>query len=423
MLAAWGYFHGRGDAIDSLAVLPLVIDDANSAKDHLSDGITENLINNLAQLPNLKVIASSSSFNLKGKQTDPKTVGEMLGVRAVVTGRIAQVGDELAISVELSDARDGRHLWGERYIRKLGDLLDLQREIAEDVSAKLRLRLSSEDKNLLSRRDTESNDAYQFYSQGRAYLRQRTADSIRQAQQYFQQAINKDPNYALAWSGLSDSYMLLSAQGALPPSEAHADAMKTAVKVVELSPDLAEGRTSLAHVLFHTDDLAGAEREFKRAQQIKPNYALAHHWYGEFLRATNRPDEAFAALQRAKELDPLDLAINAELGSHYHATRQYQRALDQYGKTLEINPNYFLAHQGLAKVHLEMGKYSEAIAQFKEVAKLTKGNRGLEGLGRAYALSGQREKAFEAMAQLQKRMTPGNVGDVGAGSNLCRARR
>ncbi len=192
LLAAWGYFHGRGDAIDSLAVLPLVIDDANSAKDHLSDGITENLINNLAQLPNLKVIASSSSFNLKGKQTDPKTVGEMLGVRAVVTGRIAQVGDELAISVELSDARDGRHLWGERYIRKLGDLLDLQREIAEDVSAKLRLRLSSEDKNLLSRRDTESNDAYQFYSQGRAYLRQRTADSIRQAQQYFQQAINKD---------------------------------------------------------------------------------------------------------------------------------------------------------------------------------------------------------------------------------------
>jgi eukaryotic-like serine/threonine-protein kinase len=407
LLAAWGYFHGRGDAIDSLAVLPFVDDGNNSGNAHLSDAITENLINNLGQLPDLKVIASSSSFNLKGKQIDPKTAGEMLGVRAVVTGRIAQVADELTINVELSDARDRRHLWGNQYRRKLGDLLDVQREIAEDVSAKLRLRLSGDDRTLLSRRDTESNDAYQFYTQGRTYLRQRTAESIRQAQQYFQQAIDKDPRYALALSGLSDSYMLLAAQGALESSEAHAEAMKTALKAVELAPDLVEARTSLAHVLFHTDDLTGAEREFKRARQIKPNYALAHHWYAEYLGAVNRPDEALAALKRALELDPLDLATNAELGQHYRTTRQYEQALAQFRKTLEINPNYFLAHQGLAHVYLKMGKYTEAIAHSKKVAELTKGNRGMDVLGRAYALSGQHEKALEVVAEFEKRAKQG----------------
>ena len=234
---------------------------------------------------------------------------------------------------------------------------------------------------------------------------------------FLDQACAKDHTYALAWSGLSDSYMLLTVQNALSKDEAHPAAMEAARKAVKYAPDLAEARTSLAHALLHTNDLTGSEQEFRRAIQIKPNYALAHHWFGEYLGYVNRPDEALAELRRALELDPLDLAINAELGWHYMLARQFDLAIDQYRKTLNINPNYFLAHLWLGQSLLISRKYVEAANEFKRGVDLTKGNRGLGGLGTAYALLGKREDALQIVADLQeqangKRVNPMDLASI-----------
>jgi serine/threonine protein kinase/TolB-like protein/cytochrome c-type biogenesis protein CcmH/NrfG len=393
----------KSKAIDSLAVLPFVNEGADPDTEYLSDGITESLINSLSQLPNLKVMSRNSVFNFKGSATDAQAAGRGLNVRAVLTGRLVKRGENLSISAELIDTRDNSHLWGEQYSRRLADMLVVQEEITRQISEKLRLKLTGEDEKLLTKRYTDNTDAYQLYLRGRYYLNKRSAEAIKKGRDFFQQAIDKDPAYALAYSGISDSYALLAAQAALSPREAYPAALTAARKAVELDAALGEGHASLAHVKFHMDDLAAAEQEFARAIEIKPNYSPAHQWQSEYLAATGRRDEAFAAARKALEFDPLDLAANAQLAALLIGAQEYDKAITQLQKTLEIDPSYFLAHLHLGNIYLQTERFPEAIAEFKRTASLTGSNRGLESLGLVYAMLGRRDEARRVLAEMEAR--------------------
>jgi serine/threonine protein kinase/cytochrome c-type biogenesis protein CcmH/NrfG len=402
---------GRGakssDAIDSLAVLPFENAGGDPNAEYLSDGITESLINSLSQLPGIKVMSRSAVWRYKtaghAAPPDARVVGKELSVRAVLTGRVVRQRDRLSISVELVDARDDSQLWGERWDRSSSDLLAVQEEIASRATEKLRLKLTGDDRRLLAKRHTENTDAYERYIRGRYYLNKRSADAIRKGRDFFQQAIDEDPAYALAYSGVSDSYALLTAQAAMAPDEAYPAALAAARKAIELDPGLAEGHASLAHAALHTGDLATAEREFARAIELRPNYVPAYLWQSEFFEEEGRHDEAYAATRKALALDPLDLAANAQLAALFMREREYDKAIAQLEKTLEIDPNYFLAHVQLGQVYLRTDRFPEAIAEFAEAARLTGGSRGLGGLGIAYVRSGQPGKAEEVAREMESR--------------------
>ena len=254
--------------------------------------MAESLIYRLSQLPNLKVSPTSSVFRYKGKEIDPIKVGQELGVSAVLSGRIVQRGDQLTISAELVDVRNNRLLWGEQYDRKMSDLLATQREIAREIVEKLKLKVSGEEKGL-AKHYTESNEAYQLYLKGRFYWNKRTGESIKKSIEYFNQAIEKDPSFALAYAGLADSYVVPA--NPLPPREKMPKAKAAAMRALELDETLAEAHTSLARVLAVYDwDWTGAEKEFKRAIELNPRYAIAHQWYGGYFEAMGRHNEAIA---------------------------------------------------------------------------------------------------------------------------------
>jgi serine/threonine protein kinase len=270
-LVAWvTLFRGRGEAIDSVAVLPFVDTNRDPNTEYLSDGLTESLINSLSQLPNLRVIPRSSAFRYKGRDVDPRTVGKELNVGAVITGRVLQRGDTLVIGTELVDVIHDSQLWGGQYSRKVADILPVQEEISREISEKLRLRLSGEDKKRLTKRYTENTEAYQLYLKGRYYWNKRTAEGLKKAVEYFQQAIEKDPSYALAYAGLGDSYNIMSWYDVLSPRDAFPKAKAAVVKALELDPRLAEAHTSLAYILSHYDhDWSAAEAEF-RSHRVEP---------------------------------------------------------------------------------------------------------------------------------------------------------
>ncbi len=307
------YLHSSKATIDSIAVLPFDNQNHDPDTEYLSDGLTESIINSLTQLPNLKVIARSSVFHYKGKETDPMAVGKELGVRAVLTGRIMQRGDSLKISVELVDVRDNKQLWGEQYERKVSDLLSVQREIAKEISSNLRLKLSGAEQTRVTKHYTENAEAYQLYLKGRYFWNKRTGEALKKSIEYFNQAIEKDPSYALAYAGLADAYVLLSPYSAGSPQESYPKAKAAAKRSLELDETLAEAHSSLAQALVLYDwNLPESNREFQRAIELNPNYATAHHWYGYGNLVTmERFDEAIAEMKRAQELDPLSLIINA----------------------------------------------------------------------------------------------------------------
>jgi serine/threonine-protein kinase len=402
------YFRARNTevAIDSIAVLPLENRSAEADTDYLSDGLAESLIYRLSQLPNLKVSPTSSVFRYKGKEIDPVKVGQELGVSAVLSGRIVQRGDNLTISAELIDVRHNKLLWGEQYERKMSDLLATQREIAREIVEKLKLKISGEEKGL-AKHYTENNEAYQLYLRGRFYWNKRTQEGMQKSLEYFQQAIERDPSFALAYSGLADAYDLLGASdatGDMSPNEAMPKAKAAALKALEIDDTLAEPHVSLAHVKYYYDrDWAVAEREYKRAIELNPNYPIAHSWYAVYLMSAGRFDEALAQIRRAQELDPLSLPTNMALGWVLLNARQYDQGVEQLRKTLEMDPNFILAHHRLGLIYEQQGKYDEAIAEFRQVLNLSAGKPlGIASLAHAYALSGKRAEAQKALAELQE---------------------
>jgi len=401
------YRHAGGSdvAIESIAVLPFQNRSSESDTEYLSDGLAESLIYRLSQLPHLKVSPTSSVFRYKGKEVDPIKAGEELDVNAVLSGRIVQRGENLTISAELVDVRYNKLLWGEQYERKTSELLQTQRDIAREIVDKLKLKVSGEEQGL-TKHYTENNDAYQLYLKGRFYWNKRNPEAMHKSLDYYQQAIDRDPNFALAYSGLADTYALLGgpeAGGDMSPNEALPKAKVAALKALEIDEALAEPHVSLGHVkCFYDRDWVGAEREYKRAIELNPNYPTAHHWYAVFL--SNNPArkvEALAEIRRALELEPLSLPINAWYGRILAWGGQLDRAIEELRKTVELDPSFLLARYRLGHAYAEKGMYDEAIAQFTEVLKQSPNNpAGLSGLGLVYAMSGKREQALKTIDEL-----------------------
>jgi serine/threonine protein kinase/tetratricopeptide (TPR) repeat protein len=425
VLGAFGlyvYLHSRDTqvTIESIAVLPFHNRSAETDSEYLSDGLAESLIYRLSQLPNLKVSPTSSVFRYKGKEIDPVKVGQELGVNAVLSGRIVQRGENLTVSAELVDVRHNKLLWGEQYDRKMSELLATQRDIAREIVEKLKLKVSGEEKGL-AKHYTESNEAYQLYLKGRFYWNKRNEESFQKALQYFQQAIERDPNFALAYSGLADTYNLLGgpeAGGNQPPNEVLPKAKAAALKALEIDETLAEAHVSLAHSKYFYDrDWAGAEREYKRAIELNPNYSVAHHWYAIYLTVHGRP-EALTEIRRAHELDPLSLSINTWYGRILASSGQVDQGIEQLRKTIELDPNFMLAYLRLGLIYEEKGMYDEAISEFRQVLKLS-GSKplGIAALAHTYALAGRRDEAqkhLEELLQLSKQrfVSPSSIAVI-----------
>ncbi len=399
------YFSASGSTqINSIAVMPFENNSGNADSDYLSDGLAESLIYRLSQLPDLKVSPTSSVFRYKGKATDPKIIAQELGVDSVLAGRIVQRGDSLSISVELIDVRNNKLVWGEKYERKLSELLATQRQIATEISQNLKLKLTGNEQGL-TKPYTNSNEAYQLFLKGRYHFAKRTKDDMLKSIEYFQQAINLDPNFALAYARIADVYNQMPAYPFLSSHEAFPKAKAAAKKALEIDPSLSEAHTALANVLAVYDwNWAEAEREFKRAIELNPNSADAHFRYAQvFLSPTGRHDEAIREMNRAVELEPLDLPMSALFSQMLRFSRQNDRAIEQAKKTLDLEPEFVLGIYVLGQALIIEGKYQEAI-DIGEKALLKDPNRQfiLENAAYAYAKSGRRKEAEEIIAKFRE---------------------
>jgi eukaryotic-like serine/threonine-protein kinase len=402
-----GYFFLNRDsqsAIDTLAVLPFTNINADPSTEYLSEGITESLINSLSQLPAIKVRSRNSVFHYKGQEADTQKIGRELDVGAVLVGRVEKRGEDMSVSVELIDTKDNSQIWGERYTRKLSDLLSLQQELSRSITDNLRLRLSgAEDKQLVKNYDTNS-ESYQLYLQGRYYWNKRTAEGLRKGIEYFTNAIEKDKNYAPAYSGLADCYWLLNVYNLGPATESSPKAEEAAKKAIALDEKLAESYASLAAVSYRYNwNWADAEKNFKHSIQFKPDYATAHQWYSAMLAAMGRFDESNAEGQRARDLEPFSLTINSDVGRHHFYARQFDQAIATHQKSLEMDPNFARGHVELGYVFAQVGRHEEAVSEFQQALSLDKDSiNALVGLGHAYALAGKKEQALEVVGQLKK---------------------
>jgi TolB-like protein/Tfp pilus assembly protein PilF len=380
--------------IDSLAVLPFINASADPNAEYLSEGITESIINNLSQLRQLRVMSSSSVARYKNRTHDPQEIGRELGVRAVLVGRVLQLEDKLIVRTELVDAADGSQLWGTQYDKATRDILEIQEEIARQISETLRPRLSSEDQKLLTRRYTVNIEAYHRYLRGRYYWNKRTSADLQRALGYFWQAVDADPAYALAYAGIADCYNWLGyIFGRMPPQEAKSKAKSAALKALEIDDSLAEAYASLAFVKYVFEwQWDEAQDYFKRAIELNPRYAPVRHVYSVYLATVRRQfDEALAQVNKGLELDPLSLPINHMAAHLLLLARRPDEAITQFRKTLEIDPRYTLAHQNLGYAFEYKQMYTEAVEEF------LRGNpfgdtsaEDMKSLERAFRVSGWR---------------------------------
>jgi eukaryotic-like serine/threonine-protein kinase len=413
LLGAGGWFYrssGRAsETIESVAVLPFVNASGDPNNEYLSDGITESLINSLSEVPHLAVKSRDSAFMYKGKDTDARTVGRELGVRAIFKGRVMQRNEILTISAELIDTQNDNHLWGQQYNRKAADVFTLQGEIAKEMTTALRMRLTGEEEKRLTKSYTANPEAYQAYLLGRFWYGKRTEEGDNKSIAYLQQAIEKDPKFALAYSGLADSYIRLG--GVISPKLAYPRAKEAALKALELDDTLAEAHASLGWVKERDDwDWPGAEREFQRAIALNPESVNAHWFYSLFLHQVGRMQEGLTEGQRALELDPLSAAKTRDFGFGLFLARQYDKALEQERKVLELDPDSIQARRDIGYIYMQQSKTSEAIAELeKALTKSPNNATTLSILGLAYARAGRRTDAQKILDDLSERSKHGYV--------------
>jgi serine/threonine protein kinase/tetratricopeptide (TPR) repeat protein len=397
------YLRARSEqgAIESIAVMPFVNDSGNADVEYLSDGMTETLISSLSNIPNISVKARSTVFFYKGKNISAKKFGEELGVQAVLQGRFVQHGDDLKLSLELVNTESQDVIWSDQFDRKMGDLVSLQSEVAKQVADKIGARLSGDEQNKVARTYTNNPQAYQAYLKGRYYWNQRVEEGFKKGIEYFRQAIELDPNYALAWSGLADSYFLLPEYSSYSVTEYLPKAKQAAENAIELDANLAEAQTSLAYI-EHTYDwkFAESEKRYKKAIELNPNYATAYQWYAELLLQQRRFDEAQNTAKKSVELDPLSLIKLVGYGQTYFFAKQYAQAEQVYRQVLEIKPEFAVANGQLAQSLVAQGKIQQALSESDkadesggESFKLTK--------GMTYASAGDRENAKRFISDYQ----------------------
>ena len=398
------YFTRPTEAIDSIAVMPFVNVNGDPNVDYLSEGIGDSVIERLSRLPNLKrVIALNSVMRYKGKQTDPQTIGREFTVRAVLMGRVIQHGDDLSISTELVDVRDNSHLWSGQYNVKLADIMTLQVQIARDISEKLRLRLSGEEKQRLTRTYTQSGEAYQLYMMGCYYRRRGTKEAFDKSIDYLEQATKKDPGYAPAYAELGEVYRNISWRegGLWRPREVRQKEELAALKALQIDDMLAEAHVVMANIKEMDFDWAGAEQEYKRALELDPNSVRAHDAYGRYLRIFSRFDEALLHARRAQELEPLNLEVNADVAGVFNDLREYDRAIEQHLKILEMDPT-FPDHGKLAETYQLKGMYEAALAELK------KPNVPKAQLAYGYAVAGRKDEALKILDDMKQDQSEGH---------------
>ena len=398
---------GQVKEIESLAVLPFVNETADPNTEYLSDGITESLINSLSQVAKLRVMARGTVFRYKGRDLDPHKAGQDLKVQAVLTGRVLQRGDTLVIKAELVDIARRSQIWGEHYNRKLADIFAMQEEIAREIAERIRLRLSGREQERLTKRHTENTEAYELYMQGRYHLEKRTPEGLKKGTEYLEQAVRKDPAYALAYAALADAYLLLMVYRVVPPRDAN-EKLKAAVReALKIDESLAEAHIALAGVKRrHDNDWAGAEREYQRALELNPNYSTAYQRYGLILMALGRFDEALAEIEQARNLDPASLIINSNMGEVLYNEGRYEQAIEHFQKTLEMDPNFKQPHIGLASCYTQKNRFPEAVEELQKAVSLSRDAAVLSDLGYVYAVSGDRagaQKMLDEVIELSRR--------------------
>jgi TolB-like protein/Flp pilus assembly protein TadD len=400
--------HSAASQSQSIAVLPFENATNDPNAEYLAEGISEALINSLTELRELRVVARATAFHYKGKQMDPQRIGRELRATAVLSGKVRQAEDALNIQVDLIDAISGTQLWGHSYERKLLDLVTVKQAIAREVTEKLKLQLSGEEKRRLVERDTANAEAYQFYLKGRYFWNKRTEAGLEKGIRYFQQAIEADPNYALAYVGVADSYNFLGAFGIaiLPPGEAIPKARSAALRALEIDASLAEAHASIAFVrLYHEWDWAGAEKAFQRAIALNPNYAPAHQWYSHLLMSRGRTSEAILSARRAAEIDPLSLPAGMNMAWQYYWSRQYDLAVECLHKILDIDPNFEQGHWGLGLAYEGKGMLEEAATEFQKAIELSGSNAVyVAALGHACAIGANKKAALEIRARLEEQL-------------------
>lgn len=401
-IAGFAYFNGRSkagelgpDAIQSIAVLPFVDESGDADAEYINDKIAESLINSLSKIPQLRVVPRSVVASYKDKQADPRQIGKDLNVRAVVTGRMRRHGDIISIQADLIDLENVSQLWGQHYDHKLADVILVQEDISRDIFENLRLKLNVEEKKQL--------EAYRLYLKGRNAWNKRTADELQRGIDFFNQAIEIDPNYAAAYAGLADCYNMLVVYGRFQPKEGFPKAKEAAMKALEIDENQAEAHSSLAFIKFRWDwDRAETEREFQTAIKLKPGYAPAHQWYSSYLVAVERFDEAIAEAKRTEELEPLSFVASSHLGWIYYLSGKNDQAIEQCRKILDLDPSSFPARRYLGLAYESKGMYPEAINEFQTGVKLSGSPLMLALLGHAYAASGKKAAALQILADLQQ---------------------
>ena len=403
-LTIWlAVFRIKPYVIDSLAVLPFDGDSADTNGEYLSDGITENLINSLSQFPNLRVMARGTVFRYKGKDVDPQMAGNDLHVHAVLSGRLQQRGDTLIVQAELIDVRTGARLWGGQFNRKLEDVLALQDDLSREIAEKLRLRSTGGEQQQLAKRSTENPEAYRLYLQGRYHWNKRSPEGLQKAVDYFHQAIDKDPTYGLAYAGLADAYTYFSFFSIAPPRDAMPRAKAAATKALEIDDHLAQAHGSLGYISFGYDwDWSAAGKHFGQALSLNPTYTKALNFYPLYLSSSGRSQEALAVAKAALDLDPASPAVSHNLAVQFYLARQFDQAIGQCQKTIEMDPNFAVAYALLGQAYLAKGMHREAVPVLEKYSALSRGSAdSLALLGYAHARLGERSQALRMLEQLK----------------------
>jgi len=391
-------------AIDSLAVLPFANASGDPQMEYLSDGLTESIILNLSQLLQLRVMSRSAVFRYKGRSDEAQDVGQALGVGAVLTGRVLQRGEIFIVSVELVDVENGWQRWGAQYRRKVKDIFAVEQDIANEICQKLQLKLATEKQNLLARRYTDNVEAYHLYLKGRFYWAKRTEEALYKGIQYFRQAIDLEPTYALAYAGLAEGYVPLAVYCHLAPKDACPKAKAAALMALEIDPKLSEARTALGGIMTYYDwDLEGAERELRQATTLDPKYPRARQTLAENLTISGRAEEAVIEAKRALELDPLALSLNAFMAMTYYFTREYDKAIEHGSRTVDMDSNFFPGYFYLGIAYQMNGQFAQAAAALRQ-ARLLSNNSTLmvAALGGAFAAWGKQEEARTILHELEQ---------------------
>ena len=388
----------------SIAVLPFENLSGNPENAYFTEGIQEEILTRLANIADLKVISRTSTQHFKSSPDNLRQIAQQLGVANILEGSVQRAADQVHVNVQLIKAATDAHLWAEAYDRKLTDIFAAEAEIAKTIADTLQAKLTGSERAAISKRPTENPEAHELYLKGRFFWNKRTGVDLRTAIDYFNQALGKDPGYALAYAGLADSYNLLSVYGAASPADSFPQGRAAAKKALQLDDTLTEAHTSLALVLAWYDfDLEQSLKEFERAIQLNPNYATAHQWFSRGpLLALGQFDRAIAEGKRAVELDPLSLIINSDLGSDYFNARRYDEAIMQLRKTIEMDPRFYYAHWNLGEVWQLKGQLTEAIAEYRRAVELNDDRFVLALVGQAYARAGEQEEAQGVLARLSE---------------------